>query len=153
MWQASFFISIFCLLFSALFSIVINKSEVSKKFRPSLFRSLFAGVFFAVLLIFIPVHSIAAESVKLGNWGVILLSAFRAMQVFTIGCEFSAIEECMKACPDWLDAWYLAWAATLYVLAPIFTFGFVLSLFKNLSAHLQYFVSFFRKIFFGNKKL
>ena len=69
------------------------------------------------------------------------------MQVFAIGCEFNVVKESMMFCPDWLDVIYQVWAATLFVLAPIFTFGFVMSLFKNLSAYLKYILSFFKEVY------
>ena len=147
MWLVCFSMSISCILLAAVFSVAINKSKLSKKHKASLFKSLFAGVFIAALFMFFPIHSVTAEATLLGGWRAFLLSVFNSMQVFAIGCEFGVVRESMVFCPDWLDVLYQVWAATLFVLAPIFTFGFVLSLFKNLSAYLKYLWAFNRDIY------
>lgn len=147
MWLSCFTLSISCIFLAAVFSVAINKSKLSKKHKVGLFKSLFAGVFIAALFMFFPIHSVTAEATLLGGWRAFLLSVFNSMQVFAIGCEFGVVKESMVFCPDWLDVIYQVWAATLFVLAPIFTFGFVLSLFKNLSAYLKYLWAFNRETF------
>lgn len=147
MWFVCLMISICCIFLAALFSVTINKSKLSKKHKVGLFKSLFAGVFVAALFMFFPIHSVTAEATVLGGWRAFLLSVLNSMQVFAIGCEFSVVKESMVYCPDWLDVLYQVWAATLFVLAPIFTFGFVLSLFKNLSAYLNYLWAFNRETY------
>jgi hypothetical protein len=69
------------------------------------------------------------------------------MQTFGLGCEFGVVTDGMTTCPAELYIPYLAWVATLFVLAPIFTFGFVLSLFKNLSAYIKYLRYYFRDVY------
>ncbi len=138
MWLTCFTLSFGCFILSAIISFVLHKSRFAKKRKFSLFHSLFAGVFIAALFMFFPIHSVTAEATLLSAWRAFLLSVFNSMQVFAIGCEFNVVKESMMFCPDRLDGAYQVWAATLFVLAPIFTFGFVLSLFKNLSAHLKY---------------
>ena len=69
------------------------------------------------------------------------------MQIFAIGCEFGVVAESMPYCPEWLAAPYNAWVALLFVMAPVFTFGFVLSLFKNLSAYLKYLGAYFKNVY------
>lgn len=147
MWLSGFAASVGVLVLAAFFSVLMNMSQSPKKYTFNLFRTLFAGVFVAVFIMFLPVHSSAAEASVLGNWRAFLLSVFNAMQVFTAGCEFGVVQEGLASCPDWLDGVYQVWAAILYVLAPIFTFGFVLSLFKNLSAYLKYIGAYFKEVY------
>ena len=147
MWFICLIISISCIFLAALFSCAVNKSKLSRKHKIGLFKSLFAGVFIAALFMFFPIHTVTAEATLLGGWRAFLLSVFNSMQVFAIGCEFNVVKESMMFCPDWLDVIYQVWAATLFVLAPIFTFGFVMSLFKNLSAYLKYILSFFKEVY------
>lgn len=147
MWFICLIISISCIFLAALFSCAVNKSKLSRKHKIGLFKSLFAGVFIAAFFMFFPIHTVTAEATLLGGWRAFLLSVFNSMQVFAIGCEFNVVKESMMFCPDWLDVIYQVWAATLFVLAPIFTFGFVMSLFKNLSAYLKYILSFFKEVY------
>lgn len=151
MWLVCFTLSISCVLLATVFSVAINKSKLLKKHKIGLFKSLFVGIFIATLFMFFPIHSVTAETTLLGGWQAFLLSVFNSMQVFAIGCEFGIVRERLVFCPDWLDVLYQVWAATLFVLAPIFTFGFVLSLFKNLSAYLKYLWAFNRHIYVFSK--
>lgn len=147
MWGFCFAVSVACLVLSTVGAVMADKSAFAKKHKLSPFHLLFAGVFLAALLMFLPVDSTAAEVNPLGIWRVLLVSAFHSMQVFTIGCDFETVQGAIADCPQWMAAGYQAWAATLFVLAPVFTFGFVLSLFKNLSASLLYLCSFFKEVY------
>ena len=96
---------------------------------------------------FLPIHYVTEEFSLFGALRAFLLSVFNSMQVFAIGCEFSIVLDSIMFCPEHFRMYYQIWAATLFVLAPIFTFGFVLSLFKNLSAYLKYLLSIFNKTY------
>ena len=69
------------------------------------------------------------------------------MQVFAIGCDFDVIKNNIYLCPAGLAGVYQAWSAALFVLAPIFTFGFVLSLFKNLSEYIKYLFAYNKEMY------
>ena len=147
MWWMFFIISLCSLLLPVAALAVINNVKRENKAKIRLINGMFAGVFVANIFVFLPAHLMAAEP---NFWGVcraFLLSVFQSMQVFTIGCEFSVVKDCMVYCPDALDLWYQVWAATLYVLAPILTFSFVLSLFKNISAVVKYFRAYFKDVY------
>ncbi len=147
MWLTCLSVSVSCLLFAVTVSLAINRSKLSKKHKLGIFNTLFAGVFISALVAFLPIHSVAAGATALVGWRAFLLSVFNSMQVFAIGCDFNTVKESMVYCPDWLEVWYQLWTATLFVLAPVFTFGFVLSLFKNLSAYLKYLCSYFKEAY------
>lgn len=147
MWKICFLISATCLLISLIVPFAMNKTCLGGKRKKSLFHSLFAGVFFATFFMFLPVHMAASAVTHMDAGRAFLLAVFSSMQVFTIGCDYNVVKESMMYCPDVLDAWYQVWAAVLYVFAPVLTFGFVLSLFKNLSSYLQYFFSYFREVY------
>ena len=147
MWLSGLIISIVVLILMGAISVAIYNSNYTKKHRFSLFNALFAGVFVAAIIMFYPVHYALEEATSWGILRAILLSLFNAMQIFAGGCEFSIIREGLALCPEGLDMLYQVWAATLFVLAPVFTFGFVLSLFKNLSANARFIASFFKDVY------
>lgn len=147
MWIFCFFASVLCLALAIIFAFSINKSNFVKKHKIGTFKSLFAGVFGAVVLSFYPIHFFDAEQTLLGAWRAFLLSLFNSMQVFTIGCDFNIVKNGMGGCPDFWYAGYLGWAATLFVIAPVFTFGFVLSLFKNWLEYIKYLLAFFKDVY------
>ena len=147
MWLTGLIISIGAFILMGVIAIAINNSNYTKKHRFSLFNALFAGVFVAAIIMFYPVHYALEEATAWGILRAILLSIFNAMQIFAGGCEFAIVLDGLSLCPEGLDMLYQIWAATLFVLAPVFTFGFVLSLFKNLSANAKYIASYFKDVY------
>ena len=143
MWITCFGLSIGSLMAAAAILIITSNSRC----RFNVFNTLFAGVLGAVFFVFIPIHIVKAEPTILGIWKTLLLSVFNTIQVFASGCEFGIVTESIGYCPEELVAVYQVWVAVLYVLAPVFTFGFVLSLFKNFSAKLRYFGAYFRDVY------
>lgn len=147
MWLVCLCASVGCAAAAVLIALASYAGRGWKKHRPKMLNILFVGVFLATLLMFYPIHSASAEASALGPWRAFLLSVFNGMQVFAIGCEFAVVQEGLILCPEWLNGFYQAWAATLFVVAPVLTFGFVLSLFKNVSAYLKYLGAFFRDVY------
>ncbi len=144
MWLSFLILSIATILTALL--LAFSAELLQKKHQKSgrAFRILFAGVFVSAFFLFFPIHKAASDA---GIWGNTLLSLFTSMQIFTIGTEFEVVEAGVIACPDAFRLLYRVWAATLFVAAPVFTFGFVLSLFKNLSAYLKYLCTYFRHVY------
>ena len=148
MWLTSLVISIGCLILPVVAVVLfLSSNHRRKKPRVKIFNVMFAGTFLANLVMFFPIHGSSAEATFWGGLRTVLLSVFHSMQVFTIGCDFSVVRDSIQFCPDGMAVWYLLWASALYVLAPIFTFGFVLSLFKNLTAYLKYIQFYFREAY------
>lgn len=147
MWLSGLIISIAALILMGVISVAVNNSNYRKKHRFSLFNALFAGVFVSAIIMFYPVHISPMELDIGGVWRAFLLAVFNSMQLFAGGCEFAVVMDSINYCPDWLSIIYQVWAATLFVLAPVFTFGFVLSLFKNLSANAKYIASYFKDVY------
>ena len=147
MWLTFLALSVSCLILAAVFSFAINSRRVVNKKKFNLFNSLFAGVFVAAFFMFMPTYLSTAELSTIGCLCAVLLSIFNSMQVFTAGCEFGNVLENMAQCPEWLSIIYQAWISVIYVVAPMFTIGVVLSLFKNVSAYLKYFRTYFKDVY------
>ncbi len=142
MWLA-FYLSSICVFFlSLIFSLIISRNKFAKKHKISFFQSFLSGVFVASFLMFLPVQFATAEISLPGCWGAFLLTLFNSVKIFASGCEFNIIKDAIQFCPDGLKVLYQSWAATLFVTAPLFTFSFVLSLFKNISAYFKYLCAF-----------
>ena len=147
MWLTFLTLSVSCLILAAVFSFAINSRRVVNKKKFNLFNSLFAGVFVAAFFMFMPTYLSTAELSVIGGLRAVLLSIFNSIQVFTAGCEFGNVLENMAQCPEWLSIIYQAWISIIYVVAPMFTIGVVLSLFKNVSANLKYFRTYFKDVY------
>lgn len=148
MWILGLILSVSALIGAGIISVAVNSSNYVKKHKFSLFYALFAAVVVASFLMLFPVN-LASE--KLSLWGAckaFLLSAFHTMQVMTAGCEFSVVTDAIVHCDsEELAMAYQIWATVLYVLAPVFSFGFVLSLFKNMTANAKYRGAYFRDVY------
>jgi len=115
--------------------------------RIGMFRFLLAGVFLAGFFLFFPVHFSDARTAAAGSWRTVLLCLFNSMQIFTIGTDFDLVTNAMGTCPETLEAYYKVWAAFIFVLAPVITFGFVLSFFDNIFGRLAYLWGWFRETY------
>ena len=99
-----------------------------------------AGVFLSAAVLFFPIYKSEPD---VGYVKAVLLSVFSSMQLFTLGCEFGVVQEGVI----FGDINYQIWAALLFVVAPILTFGFVASLFKDVFSHLRYGILFRRDVY------
>lgn len=147
MWLTFFALSVSCLLFVLVFSFAINSRRAVNKKKFNLFNSLFAGVFVAAFFMFMPTHLSTAELSIICCLRAVLLSIYNSMQVFATGCEFGNVLNNMAQCPEWLSIIYQVWISVIYVVAPMFTIGVVLSLFKNVSANLNYLRTYFKDVY------
>lgn len=147
MWLAFLCISVGCVVIDFVTSTVLGNTKFGKRHNFRLFYSLLSGVFLASVFMFMPIHIASAPLSFLNVWKAVLLSLINTIQMFTFGCEFEVVTATMDQCPEWLNSIYQVWAATLFFTAPAFTFGFVLSLFKNLLARIKFFFAYFRDIY------
>lgn len=147
MWINYFWISIATMVVIGVLSFGANRFGVYKKKNFRLFNSLFAGVFFSAFFMFMPIHIVTGDDSVIGIIRAVFLSLFNSIQIFALGSEFTVITDSIIYCPENMAMKYQIWAGIIFILAPVFTFSFVLSMFKNLSAHLKYYRYYFRNVF------
>ena len=112
------------------------------------YRILFGGTFLSAFFMFFPLclDDFALLSPFSRYFGAFLISLHNAIRLFAIDNDFSVILEGVSAnVPALLDA-YSVLGTTLYILAPMLTFGFILSFFKNMASFRRYFFSFGRTV-------
>ncbi len=147
MWQIFLLLSVFSIVAAVAVSFAAGGRKNGKKSKLNLFNTLLAGVAVASFFMFMPVHIVSAELSALGCIRSVFLSIFNTMQVFAFGCEFAVVTDSLGFCPQNLSSIYQVWSSLLFVVAPVFTFGVVLSLFKNVSANLRYIRAYFRDVY------
>ena len=145
MWLTCFLLSVCSLLFFVILAVVSANGRIGKHLNA--FYTMFGGVFVSAVFLFFPVNAAVTDMSGISNLQSVLLSIFRAMQIFTIGTEFEVVTNSISYCPDGLDVCFKILAAFIFVIAPVFTFGFVLSLFKNISAYSRYLGAFFKDVY------
>lgn len=146
---------IFCLIISVALAIMAVTSAIAvyiisirstKRLNPLIF--LLGGFLLSSCFMFFPIHSSTIVGDSL--WGIpnaVCLTIFNAIQVIALGCEYGVVETGLAMCPDEFVELYKFWISFLYLLTPIFTFSFVLSLFKNVSAYVRYALKCFNRVY------
>ena len=144
MWHLFFALSIFSVVAAVAIALAVGGR---KRGKLNLFNFLLGGVAVACFFMFMPIHLVVVEQSLLGSIRAVLLSVFNTIQVFAFGCEFGVVTEGLEYCPENISMIYQVWISMQFVIAPVFTFGFVLSLFKNVSANLRYIRAYFKDVY------
>jgi len=113
---------------------------------------LFVGVFLAVTILFIPVHFDWQSEAYQGSYtkaflsflDSILLALYSAIRYFIADGDYDLI---FCHIENALIPAYATVGIVLMVVAPLLTFGFVISFFKNLNAHVAYIASYFKSVY------
>lgn len=99
---------------------------------------LFLGIILSSVLVFFPIYYNEFR----GNIGsfieTLMLSLHNTIRLFAIDSDFSIIGDNIGFLDQWFKTSYTILSLTLFIAAPLLTFGFVLSFFKNLSSYKKY---------------
>ncbi len=115
-----------------------KKGEKSENHVLNPVNYLMIGTFLACFLLFIPVYEDFFESKSI-SVRTLILSIHNSIRLFVVDADFEAIREFVATLENPYGTIYEVFFSILYVLAPILTFGFLLSLFNNLSAYCRFF--------------
>ena len=130
-----FYISLAVLLIGLTLAIYLIKAPYKRGRMLSPLNCVLTSVFLAVFMLFLPVHYEQFSNEALRLIKSIFVSIHSTMRLFVLDGEFDIIREFTASLPQKLRFGYSVVSAVLYVLAPVMTFGFVLSFFKNVSAY------------------
>lgn len=142
MWIIFLIISIAVLLGSITVAILKGKSKYKNGsfFDPP--KILFIGVILSSVLLFIPIYYRNFETSDCGILETILISVHNMIRLFIVDGEFEFVTESLDGIPLNIHKCYTVMLSILFVLAPLLTFGFVLSFFKNIYAYKSYITHF-----------
>lgn len=137
-WIVFFVISVISMLGAAVFAFIVGKSRYKsgRILDPS--KILFIGVIVSSVFLFIPVYLHALEESGCGIIETIFIAVHNMIRLFIVDGEFDFITQNISGLPEGLFRAYSVMFSVLFVLAPVLTFSFVLSFFKNVSAHKRY---------------
>lgn len=135
MWKLFFFLSASVLVVSLITTILLAQKN-NKKTKPLYW--LVGGVFVSTVLLLYPILKISFD----GNYGstfeAIIISMHNAIQFFTADSDFGIISGNAENLSGWIKPAYSLLGTVLIILAPILTFGFLLSFFKGVTARLKH---------------
>lgn len=110
-------------------------------------NTLVASTFMASVVMFIPIYNEIFSSSRLRGIKVFLLSIHNAIRLFIVDGEFTIVLDHLGNADGALATAYSVFSAVIFVVAPVLTFGVVLSFFKNISAYGRYFLGYFRNVY------
>lgn len=148
MWLICLIISVVLAAVAIMTAIAAYAVSIRSTKTPKPLIILLGGFLLSSCCMFFPIHCSVVSTDTL--WGIpnaVCLSLFNAIQVVALGCEYGVIESGITACPNEFVEFYKFWISFLYLITPIFTFSFVLSLFKNISAYCRYWFKCFNRVF------
>lgn len=135
-WNLCFFTSLAVLSVSVIyFFYSTGKYKSGRLLTP--FHTLFAGTFGSVYVSLIPVFAASLDGEYAFFTKLVLFDALQTIQVFTINVDGAFILENISSAVPISDV-YSLYMTCLFFAAPLLTFGFLASLFKNLAATLTY---------------
>ncbi len=135
---------VFLVLAVALLSASVVGSVISAKrkyksgriFKPS--NILFVGIILSAVMLFIPIYINTFKQTECGVFETVLIAVHNMIRLFIIDGEFEFITSNLVGVSELVARAYTAVFSVLFVSAPLLTFGFVLSFFKNVSAYKRY---------------
>ncbi len=145
-WNICFIISPLIILVSVLYALAVARNYKSDRVLTP-FYIIFAGVFLSVFIGLIPMFSsmLAEES------GFILklcvFDILQTIQVFTVNVGADLILDNISNASSSLSGAYSMYMSALFFVAPVLTFGFLVSLFKNLIEDLNYRFHYFGDVY------
>ncbi len=130
----SFFLFWISVIAALRFSIM--KYKAGRFFTPS--KILFVGTAFSIFIYFLPIYSTklwlrGSPIASISN--TILIALHHTIRLFAIDSDFDIVESSVYHSVPFIRGLFVAHGAILYVAAPLLTFGFILSFFKNFSAY------------------
>lgn len=133
-WTICLAASIFIFIVSAIIGRTLKIND--KKSALLTNRNVFlVGVFLAAWVVFFPTYFVTFAGSAGDVFKAIFVSAHTAIRLFVIDIDFAETVALSVAAGEVVHGIYSIYCAILFVLAPILTFGFILSFFKNLSAY------------------
>ena len=97
---------------------------------------LLVGVVVSAFLMFLPIYVSIFKDKNCSFVETVLISVHNMIRLFIVDGDFDFVLDNMET-DGWLSHAYTLFFAVLFVAAPMLTFGFVLSFFKNVSAYLS----------------
>ncbi len=102
------------------------------------FHIFFSTVFLSVLIALLPVYYDLTAHEGNSPIRVFFFSLFSTIQIFAIDGNRELVTEGIPLQEGWVPGAYNVFLSTVYVIAPILTFVFLLSFFRNATAFLRY---------------
>ncbi len=146
-WNICFLASLGVIAFAIAYSSVLAFGKYKKGRQLTAIHILLAGCYLVGVLSSIPPYAVLYGSTDVGLLKTFVLACLNSLRAFGIEEYYSVFFETIHHAPAWVSDWYMTVALVVQFLAPLLTFGFLLTLFKNAAAYGRYCLSYFRVVY------
>lgn len=146
-WNIWFLVAVLCLIASVFFAFARAKAKYKSGRILDATKILFGGVISSAFFLFVPIYSNIFKTSSCGAIETVLLSIHNIIRLFIVDGEFEFVTSNLTDVPALVFKEYTVLFSILYVAAPVLTFGFILSFFKNLSAYKRYIMNYKSDVF------
>ncbi len=140
-WNIAFFMAVGILVMTAAATFFLRNRRIKSVYL------LGGGVTLSAAVLFVPVYAETLQKDLFYGAKVILLSLHNTIRLFVVDGEFTTISAHTDGMEGWIGSAYAMLAAVLFVLAPVLTFGVVLSFFKNVTAYKNYLLGYKKDVY------
>ncbi|MCQ2531653.1 MAG: hypothetical protein MJ093_02995 [Saccharofermentans sp.] len=145
-WYVCFVLSILTLLVSIQNAVVISRNYKSGQ-NLNAFYIIFIGVFLSLAVAITPIFYLNLQGHSAFGLKLVMTVLIQTLQVFTVDSSSEFIFDNVVGAATPLAEGYSAYLAVLFFVAPIMTFGFVLSLFRNIFSFVRYITQYWSDVY------
>ena len=146
-WFLWFVISVIALACSIIFAIFVGAGKYKRGRVLTPFNIMFGGVFISVFFCLLPIYNSLLSETTNSVLNIVVFSLHNTFQIFTINADKDIILKSISCPQAWLSSVYSAYLSVSFVVAPLLTFGFLMSFFKNASAVVRYVLQYFCDVY------
>lgn len=104
------------------------------------YNLVFAGLFLASYILLLPVYGLICDGMQLQGLKTALFALLGTIKVFTINADAEMVIENIPGSVGGIAPLYSAAVTVLFVVDPVFTFGFLVLLFQKTGAFIRFFL-------------
>ena len=147
MWQVFLVLSVLVITSSFIYILLIKDKEGKS------INIILCAVFVSNTLIFFPMYyEMFKNDIGFPHlFKTVFVSMHHAIRLFIVDSDFEMVREMVPSSDLYLYYVYTCYAAILFLISPMMTFGFIFSFFKNISAHRKYIGSFNKDAYIFSK--
>lgn len=141
-WLIYFICAVVCITVASVAAFIRSKTRYRRGRILDPSKIFFAGIVVSAVLLFIPIYMDTFKGSDCGGWETFLIAVHNMIRLFIVDGEFEFVTSHINGLGGPLARAYTLFFAFLFVAAPLMTFGFVLSFFKNINAYKRYLTKF-----------
>lgn len=130
-------------------SIFISTKKYKSKRILTSSNLMIIGTFASSFIMFLPIYieRFAEDIIWSRVCKTILISAHHTIRLFVIDSDFEDVYSVIRELGTGISPYYSLFFSILYITAPVLTFGFILSFFKNIASYRRLLFAYFKDVY------